>query len=88
MNSEEQIRGGFETSSGANNWVTPSNSFSDGKWHYAVVTFDDSIIRFYIDGVQISSKTTSASPDNSGSQPLRIGADSSTPQQLLYWECR
>ena len=78
MNSEEQIRGGFETSSGANNWVTPSNSFSDGKWHYAVVTFDGSIIRFYIDGVQISSKATSASPDNSGSQPLRIGADSST----------
>ena len=64
--------------SGANNWVTPTNSFSDGKWHYAVVTFDGSIIRFYIDGVQISSKATSASPDNSGSQPLRIGADSST----------
>ena len=85
MNSEEQIRGGFETSSGANNWVTPTNSFSDGKWHYAVVTFDGSIIRFYIDGVQISSKATSASPDNSGSQPLRIGADSSTPSSLLYW---
>jgi len=83
MNSEEQIRGGFETSSGANNWVTPSNSFSDGKWHYAVVTFDGSIIRFYIDGVQISSKATSASPDNSGSQPLRIGADSSTPSSYF-----
>lgn len=83
MNSEEQIRGGFETSSGANNWVTPSNSFSDGKWHFAVVTFDGSIIRFYIDGVQISSKTTSASPDNSWSHPLRIGADSSTPSSYF-----
>ena len=83
MNSEEQIRGGFETNSGANNWVTPTNSFSDGKWHYAVVTFDGSIIRFYIDGVQISSKATSASPDNSGSQPLRIGADSSTPSSYF-----
>lgn len=78
MSSTEQIKGGFEASNGDNNWVTSPNSYRDGLWHYAVVTFDGSTIKFYVDGVLIASKSTSASPDNSGSQPLRVGADSNT----------
>src|SRR5688572_33064997 len=38
MNSAEQIKAGFETSSGADQYVTSLNSYNDGQWHYAVVT--------------------------------------------------
>ena len=77
MNSAERVKAGFETSSGADQFVTSPNSYSDGKWHYAVVTYGGSTVILYIDGVQVASKSTSgASPDSSGSKPLRVAANS------------
>ena len=77
MNSLEQIKAGFETSSGADQFVTSTNTYSDGAWHYAVVTNDGSTIRLYIDGVQVATKSTSgASPESSGTKPVRVGANS------------
>ena len=40
MTSTEQIKAGFETSSGADQFVTSVNTYNDGQWHYAVVTND------------------------------------------------
>ena len=77
MTSTENIRAGFETSSAADHYVTSPNSFNDGQWHYAVVTYDGSNVRLYIDGAQVGTKSTSgASPETSGTKPLRIGANS------------
>jgi len=77
MNSLEQIKAGFETSSGADQFVTSTNTYSDGAWHYAVVTNDGSTIRLYIDGVQVATKSTSGtSPESSGTKPVRVGANS------------
>jgi Concanavalin A-like lectin/glucanases superfamily len=77
MNSAEQVKGGFESSSGTDFYVTSPNSYSDNQWHYAVVTYGGSTVILYIDGVQVGSKSTSgASPDSSGTQPVRIGANS------------
>ena len=42
MTSSEQLRGGFETSSGLDRFATSLNTFNDGKWHHGVVTFDNS----------------------------------------------
>jgi hypothetical protein len=79
MNSAEKIKGGFETSLGTDFYVTSPNSYSDNQWHYAVVTYGGSTVILYIDGVQVGSKSTSgASPDSSGTQPVRIGANSRT----------
>ena len=64
MNSAEKIKGGFETSSGTDYFVTSPASYSDNKWHYAVVTYGGSTVILYIDGVQVATKSTSgASPD-------------------------
>jgi hypothetical protein len=77
MTSAEFIKVGFETSTGADQFVTSMNTYNDAQWHYAVVTNDGTNLRLYIDGVQVGSKSTAgASPESSGTKPVRIGANS------------
>ena len=77
MTSSEKVKAGFETSSGADQYVTSLNSFNDGQWHYAVVTYGGSTIILYVDGLQVATKSTSgASPETVGTKPVRIGANS------------
>lgn len=76
LNSAERVKTGFETATGIDNYATTPSSYRDGNWHYAVGTYDGSTVRLYIDGIQVATKSTSASPDNSGSQPVRVGANS------------
>jgi hypothetical protein len=76
MTNSESIRGGFETPSGSAFYATSPLSYSDGKWHYVVVTFDGSAIGLYIDGLPVATKSASASPDSGGEEPIRMGADS------------
>jgi hypothetical protein len=77
MTSTEKIKAGFETSSGADQYVTSLNSYNDNQWHYAVVTYGGSTVILYVDGVQIGTKATSgASPETSGTKPVRVGANS------------
>jgi hypothetical protein len=76
MSNAEKIRGGFESASGTAFYATSPLSYSDGKWHYAVVTFDGSVIGLYVDGLLVATKTASASPDSGGDEPIRMGASS------------
>ncbi|HTH22598.1 MAG TPA: LamG-like jellyroll fold domain-containing protein, partial [Nitrososphaeraceae archaeon] len=76
FNSGEKASGGYETTGGSNKFVTSSTTFNDNQWHHGVVTFDGSIVKLYIDGVQVSSLASTSTPDNTGNQPLRIGANS------------
>jgi hypothetical protein len=77
MTSTEQIKAGFETSSGADQFVTSVNTYSDGQWHYVVVTNDGSTLKLYVDGVQVATKSTSsATPESVGTKPVRVGANS------------
>ena len=76
MTTTEKIRGGFETTSGSAFYATSPLSYSDGNWHYAVVTFDGSAIGLYVDGLPVATKSASASPDSGGEEPIRMGADS------------
>ena len=71
-----KLSGGYETPSGSNKYVTSDKSYVDGQWHHGVVTFDGSNVRLYVDGVQVTSTSTTSLPDISGNQPLRIGANS------------
>ena len=77
MNSAQQVKGGFETSSGTDFFATSPASYNDNQWHYAVVTYGGSTVILYIDGVQVASKSTSgASPDSGGTKPVRVAANS------------
>src|SRR4029078_10892360 len=76
MSNAEKIRGVFDSASGTAFYATSPLSYSDGKWHYAVVTFDGSAINLYVDGLLVATKTASASPDSGGDEPIRMGASS------------
>ncbi|MDX1372390.1 MAG: LamG domain-containing protein, partial [Nitrososphaeraceae archaeon] len=73
----EELEGGFERESGTNIFVTSKGKFNDGNWHHAILTYDGSALTLYVDG-KIVGKVNSlrASPDNTGNQPIRIGANS------------
>ncbi len=80
MIDSENIQTGFENSTGANYFVMSPSNYSDGNWHYAVATYDGSQVKLYVDGVQVASNLTTTPPrtipDNTGIQPVRIGANS------------
>jgi len=78
IGADEKIRFGFETSTGANNWVRSPNTYSDGLWHYAVGVFDNNAntIKLYIDGVLVTSKSDVTSVPETNSKPFRAGANS------------
>jgi hypothetical protein len=78
LTEDEQINGGFETSTGDIYMVTSPSSYNDGSWHQAVLTFNQSshTLRLYIDGTQIATNTTNTGvkPDTNGHTPIRLGA--------------
>jgi hypothetical protein len=77
MTSGERIRGGFETRTGEDYFVNSSSSYDDGLWHYAVLTYNGSTLKLYMDGREIAAKPTGgAVPDNTGQAPVVIGATS------------
>ncbi|MDQ3970708.1 MAG: PKD domain-containing protein, partial [Thermoproteota archaeon] len=85
MSTTENIIAEFETRTGVDHIITSPNRYNDGQWHYAVATYDGTTtLRLYIDGVQVASKSTAgAVPDNTGTQPVRIGANSRTLNQYF-----
>jgi hypothetical protein len=77
LDSKERVNAGFETQNSTDYDVKSRLSYNDGLWHYAVVTYDGSSLKLYVDGMEATSKSTSgAVPDNKGNQSLRVGANS------------
>ncbi|HEU5172254.1 MAG TPA: LamG domain-containing protein, partial [Nitrososphaeraceae archaeon] len=78
MTPSGNIQGGYETSKGSDKFITSSNTYNDGQWHHVVVTYDGSILRLYIDGSEVGSKSIKQSqgPDSTSENSLRIGANS------------
>jgi hypothetical protein len=75
MTGSEKVQAGFEASNGTDYFVTSARSYNDGKWHYAVATYDGFELKLYVDGALADRKLTSgAIPDNNGTHTVRIGA--------------
>ena len=77
IDNNERIIGGFEATNGANYFITSKDTYNDNNWHFAVVTFDGSAVRMYIDNSLIGSLSAKVTPDTGGSNgyPLRIGSN-------------
>jgi len=77
MTKSEKIQAGFESTTAADRFVTSVKTYNDNQWHYVIVTYGGSNVILYIDGVRVTTKSTSgASPETSGTKPVRIGANS------------
>ena len=87
LNNREKAAGGFETSIGDDYFVTSQGSYADGVWHNAILTFDDvsNLLKLYIDGVESATNTPNkgTTPDNTGKQPIRLGANSLVEKGLI-----
>ncbi len=82
LNNREQVTAGFETSKGDDYFLTSPESYADGIWHNAIITFDDQLhlLNLYVDGLEVATNSTNIgiTPDTSGKQPVRLGANSFT----------
>jgi hypothetical protein len=84
MTALETLSAGFESTNGTNYYIHSRVPYNNYQWHHVVATYDGSVLRLYIDGVQVvkSILTDGAIPDNTGTEPLRIGAESSLVEIL------
>jgi hypothetical protein len=71
-----KVEAGFEDSNGKDYFVRSSNTYNDNNWHYAVLTYDKSVLKLYIDSILVNSKVTNAIPDYNWNMPLVIGKNS------------
>ena len=77
MNENNAVAGGFEAESGDDFIVNSSKNYNDGNWHYSLLTFNGSSLLLFIDGKLVGNQSAvTDQPDNTGDQPLRIGANS------------
>ncbi|MGE0242813.1 MAG: discoidin domain-containing protein, partial [Nitrososphaeraceae archaeon] len=71
------LQAGFEATDSSNYFVTSKKPVNDNKWHYAIVTYDGSILKLFIDGVlDASLNTNNSKPDNTGDNRIAIAANS------------
>lgn len=76
ITTSQKLSGGFEIATGSDNYVTSPTSYNDGQWHYGVVSYDGTAVKLIVDGTQVGTLSTSASPETSGTLPFRVGANS------------
>lgn len=69
------LRGGFETSAGADNFVSSEHTVNDDKWHHAVLTNSGTQLKLYVDYASQTTLDTTATPDTSVND-LHIGRNS------------
>jgi hypothetical protein len=73
-----RLRAGFENMNGSDFYTQSTQMYNDSKWHFAAVAYDGSVLRLNIDGIQVRESILprdGAIPDNTGTRPLRIGAN-------------
>ena len=83
LNWGERLKAGFEATDNTNHFVTSPNSYRDGKAHYAVATYDLSILKLYVDGSIVATLSTSAIPDDGSSLPVRVAANSAAEDEFF-----
>ena len=83
MTNGEQLRAGFETGSGSDNFVTSSARYNDGLWHYVTLTYDGTSVKLYVDGAQVATTPTSSSPETTNTLPVRVGGNSQTANRFF-----
>jgi len=72
----------FVINTGSNQVITGSTTVATGTWYHIVGTYDGSIMRLYLNGVEDGTHSTSGNI-NSSTAPLRIGSGSGSGENPL-----
>ena len=83
LNWGERLKAGFESTDGTNYFVTSPDSYDNGNAQYGVVTYDQSIIKLYVNGSMVASLHTTAIPDDGSSLPVRVAANSAAEDEFF-----
>jgi hypothetical protein len=78
MTPRGKLSAGFEDTNGTDYYVQSPHMYNDSRWHNAIVTYDGSQLRLYIDGFQVAENILfreREAPDNSSARTLRLGAN-------------
>ncbi len=86
IDSDGYLAGGFEATTGADYFAQSTTTVNDGKWHTASVKFGGSAVILTLDGREIARTNTTAKPDTTGNQPVRIGANSQSADRYFTGE--
>ena len=70
---DNKIYAGHETSAGAERQAVSPLKYNDGVWHYAVVTWNGSTVRLYIDGISVASSGATTAPDTNAASLIQGG---------------
>jgi Concanavalin A-like lectin/glucanases superfamily len=82
LDNKQKIKGVFETVSGEDYFISSKQSYADGIWHNAILTFNEKLdlLKLYIDALEVATNSTvkGVIPEIKGKQPVRLGANSFT----------
>jgi hypothetical protein len=73
-----RLRAGFENINGSDFYTQSTQLHNDSRWHFVAIAYDGTALRLNIDGIQMRENILprdGAIPDNTGTRPLRIGAN-------------
>jgi hypothetical protein len=71
-----KIQAGYETRSDLNCYAISPGSYNDGKWHYIVLTNNNSYVRLFIDGLLVARGSACGTvPDGKGTVSIKLGSN-------------
>lgn len=70
-----KLTGGFNDSAGATFASTSTQTYADGQWHHAAVTYDGAAVRLYADGALVGTQATTATVFYGTGDQAAIGRD-------------
>jgi phospholipase C len=76
LNEKEHLTGGFETKNGKDFFVVSENKYSDNNWHHVLLTYDQSVLKLFVDkNLQAEKNTQGEIPDDNNLPFIRLGAN-------------
>src|ERR671910_257719 len=76
LNEKEHLTGGFETKNGKDFFVVSENKYTDNKWHNVLLTYNQSVLKLFVDkNLQAKKNTLGEIPDDNNLPFIRLGAN-------------
>ncbi|NIT02338.1 MAG: tandem-95 repeat protein [Candidatus Latescibacteria bacterium] len=79
VSGEKRLRALLKTGGSTAAWTASRGALSTGQYHFAALTYEGSMMRLYLDGVQVDSLAKSGAVDVNNGVPIWIGNNPTVP---------